>query len=68
MEIQWNIIKQVKDINKIVQDLKKERKTIQKIQREALLEMENLGKRTVTTKVNITKTIQEIQEKKRFPR
>jgi predicted nucleic acid-binding Zn-ribbon protein len=50
-------------MNKIVQDLKMEWKTVNKTQHEALLEMKNRGKRTRTIKVNITNTIQDMQEK-----
>jgi hypothetical protein len=48
-EIQENTIKQVKELNKAVQDLKVEIETINRIQMEANLEMENLGKRSGIT-------------------
>jgi hypothetical protein len=60
-EIQENIGKQVKELNKMIQDLKVEVET-KKTQR-ANLEMENLGKRSGITDVNITNRIQEIEEK-----
>jgi esterase/lipase len=44
-EIQDNTGKQVKELNKVIQDLKVEVETIKKTQMEANLEMENLGKR-----------------------
>jgi hypothetical protein len=40
-----NTSKQVKELNKGIQDLKVEAETIKKIQMEASLDMENLGKR-----------------------
>jgi predicted HicB family RNase H-like nuclease len=43
-EIQENTIKQVKELNKTIQDLKMEIETIKKTQREATLDMDNLGK------------------------
>jgi hypothetical protein len=45
-EIQDSTIKQVKELNKVVQDLKVEVETIKKTQMEANLEMENVGKRS----------------------
>jgi hypothetical protein len=61
-EIQKNKIKQVKVLNKAVQDLKVEVETIMKTYVEATIEMENLGKRSGITDVNITNRIQEIEE------
>jgi chromosome segregation ATPase len=55
-EIQENIGKQVKELNKEIQDLKVEIETIKKTQMEANLEMENLGKRSGIK-------IQEIEER-----
>ena len=43
-EIQENTIKQVKEMNKTVQDLKMEIEAIKKTQTEGILEMENLRK------------------------
>ena len=40
--MQKNIFKQVKELNKSIQDLKMEMETIKKSQREATLEMENI--------------------------
>ena len=51
-EIQENTIKQVKEMNKTVQDLKMEIEAIKKTQTEEILEMENLGKITGTTDVS----------------
>ena len=39
-------MKQVKEMNKIIQDLKMEIETIKKSQRVTTLELENLGKRS----------------------
>jgi hypothetical protein len=44
----------VKELNKMVQELKMEVEKIKKWQMEAILEIENLGKRTETTDVKIT--------------
>ena len=46
-ELQENTSKQVKELNKIIQDLKMKKETIKKSQRETTLEIENLGKLTV---------------------
>ena len=62
-EIQENTGKQVKELNKAIQDLKVEVETIKKTQMEANLEMENLGKRSGITDVSITNRIQEIEER-----
>jgi restriction endonuclease len=53
----------VKEMNKIVQDLKLEIEAIKKIQPEGILEIENLGKRTGTTDTNITNRVQEMEER-----
>jgi archaellum component FlaC len=45
-EIQENTTKQVKELNKTIQDLKMEIETIEKSQRETTLEIGNLGKRS----------------------
>jgi methyl-accepting chemotaxis protein len=60
---QENTIKQVKEINKIVPNLKAEIKAIKKAQTEGTLEMDNLGKRTKTTDASITQRIQEMEER-----
>ena len=62
-EIQENTVKQVKELNKQIQDLKVEVETIKKPQMEANLEMKNLGKRSEITDVSITNRIQEIEER-----
>jgi uncharacterized coiled-coil protein SlyX len=61
--IQENTGKQVKELNKAIQDLKVEVETIKKTQMVANLEMENLGKRSEITDVSITNRIQEIEER-----
>jgi len=71
-ETQENISKQVeavkdethKSLKETVQDLKMEIETSKKLQRETVLERENLGKRTVVTDATITNRIQEIEERK----
>jgi predicted nucleic acid-binding Zn-ribbon protein len=62
-EIQENAGKQVKELNKAIQDLKVEVETIKKTQMEANLEVENLEKRSGITDVSITNTIQNIEER-----
>jgi chromosome segregation ATPase len=62
-EIQENTGKQVKELNKSIQDLKVEVETIKKRQMEANLEIENLEKRSRITDVSITNRIQEIEER-----
>jgi cell fate (sporulation/competence/biofilm development) regulator YmcA (YheA/YmcA/DUF963 family) len=52
----------VKELSKVIKDLKAEVETIKKTQMEASLEMENLGKRSGITNVSITSRIQEIEE------
>jgi gas vesicle protein len=47
-EFQENTTKQVIELNKTIQDLKREVDTIKKTQREATLEIENLGKKSGT--------------------
>jgi hypothetical protein len=53
----------VKDLNKVIQDLKEEVEAIKKTQMEANLEMENLGKRSGITDVSIINRMQEIDER-----
>jgi esterase/lipase len=65
-EIQENTGKQLKELNKVIQDIKVEVETIKKTQIEANLKMENLEKRLVITDVSITNRIQKIEER-RFP-
>lgn len=62
-EIKKNTGKQVKELKKVIQDLKVLIETIKKTQMEANLEMENLGKRSGITDVRITNRIQEIEER-----
>ena len=62
-EIQENTFKWVKELNKIIQDLKMEVKTIKKSQRKTTLEIENLGKRSGVIDASITNRIQEIEER-----
>jgi hypothetical protein len=62
-EIQENIGKQVKELNKVIQNLKVEVETIKTTQMEANLEMENLGKRSRITAVSITNRIRETEER-----
>ena len=53
-------MKQMKELNKEIQDLKMEVKTM-KTQMEATLEMGNLGKRSGATDASINNRIQEIE-------
>jgi chromosome condensin MukBEF complex kleisin-like MukF subunit len=57
-EIHGNINKQVKEMNKIVQDLNMEIEAIKKTQKEAALEMENPGQRSGTANASIPNIIQ----------
>jgi chromosome segregation ATPase len=61
--IQKNTGKQVKELNKEIQDPKVEIETIKKTQMEAKLEKENIGKRLGITDVSIINKIQEIEER-----
>jgi chromosome segregation ATPase len=62
-EIPENTDKQVKELNKTIQDLKMEIKTIKKSQTETTLELEHLGKRSGIIDTSITNRIQEIEER-----
>ena len=53
-EIQEKTGKQMKELNKEIQDLKVEVETIKRTQMEANLDMKNLGKRSGITDVSIT--------------
>ena len=53
----------MKTLNKVVQELKTETETIKKTQREATLEIENLGKISGVIDANITNRIQETEER-----
>ena len=59
--LQENIIKQVKEMNKIIQDLKMETETIKKSQSETILELENLGKKSGVIDASIINRIHEIE-------
>jgi len=52
----------MKELNRTIQDLKMEIKTIRKSQRETTLKVENLGKRPGVVDISITNRIQEIKE------
>jgi hypothetical protein len=56
-EIRKNTSKQVKELNKTIQDLKMEVETIKKPQRETPLEIENLGKKSGAIDASITNKI-----------
>ena len=62
-ESQENTTKQVKELNKTIQDLKLELETIRKSQKETTLGIENLGKRSGLIDASITNRIQEIEER-----
>jgi chromosome segregation ATPase len=62
-ELWENTSKQMKEMNKTIQDLKMEVETIKKSQRETTLEIENLGKRTRVIDASITNRIQELEER-----
>jgi uncharacterized protein YukE len=60
-EKQENTAKQVKKLNKTIQDIKMEIETIKKSQRETTLELEKLGKRSGVIEASITNRMQEIE-------
>jgi hypothetical protein len=62
-ELQENTTKQVMELNKTIQDLKIEVKTIKKTQRETTLEKVILGKKSGTIYVSISNRIQEMEER-----
>jgi chromosome segregation ATPase len=62
-EIQQNTSKQVKELDKTIQDLKMEVETIKKSQRETTLEIESLGKKSGVIDVSITNRTQKIEER-----
>ena len=64
-EIQENAIKQVKEMNKTVQDMYMEIEAIKKTHIEAMLEMENLAKRMGTTDKSIMNVILVIEERRK---
>jgi prefoldin subunit 5 len=51
------------ELNKTIQDLKREVDTIKKTQSEATLEIETLGKKSGTIDASIKNRIQEMEEK-----
>ena len=51
------------ELNKTIQDLKREVETIKKTQSETTLEIEILGKKSGTIDVSISKRIQEMEER-----
>ena len=61
--MQENIVKQVKELNKIIQDLKMEVETIKKTQSATTLEIETLGKKSGKIDVSISNRIQEMEER-----
>ena len=62
-ELQENTTKQVMELNKTIQDLKREVDTIKKTQSETKLEIETLGKKSGTIDASISNRIQEIEER-----
>jgi RNA processing factor Prp31 len=62
-EIQENASKQVKELNKTIQDVKTDVETIKKLQRETILEIENLRKKSGAIDASITNRIQEMEER-----
>jgi predicted nucleic acid-binding Zn-ribbon protein len=56
-------MKQVKELSRIIQDLKMEVETINKSQREATLEIEILEKKSGTIDESISNRIQEVEER-----
>jgi uncharacterized coiled-coil protein SlyX len=62
-EIQESTIKQIKQLNKTVQDFKMEIEAMKKTQTNEILEMKNLGNRTGTTDASITNRIQDMEER-----
>jgi chromosome segregation ATPase len=61
-ELQENKTKQAMELNKTIQDLKMEVETMKKTERETTLEIETLGKKSVTIDVSIRR-IQEMEER-----
>ena len=51
------------ELNKTIQDLKREEETIKKTQRETTMDIENLGKKSGNIDVSITHSIQEMEER-----
>jgi hypothetical protein len=61
-ELQENTTKQVKKLNKTIQDINMEVETIKETQRETILEIETLGNKSGTIDVSISNRIQEMEE------
>ena len=61
-ELQENTTKHVMELNKTIQDLKREVETIKKSQKETTMDVENLGKKSVTIDVSISNILQEMEE------
>jgi predicted nucleic acid-binding Zn-ribbon protein len=53
----------VKELHKVVQDIKVEEERIKRTQMEATMEMENLGKRSGITEVSISNRIKETEDR-----
>jgi SMC interacting uncharacterized protein involved in chromosome segregation len=62
-ELQENTTKQVMELNKTIQDLKMERETMKKSQRETILEIETLRKKSGTIDASISNRIQDMEER-----
>jgi hypothetical protein len=62
-ELEENTNKQVMELNKTIQDLKMEVETKKKSQRETILEIEILGKKSGTIDANISNRVQEMEER-----
>jgi hypothetical protein len=62
-ELQDNMTKLVMELNKTIQDLKREVDTIKRTQSEAMLEIDNLGKKSGIIDVSISNRIQEMEER-----
>jgi prefoldin subunit 5 len=59
--LQENTTKQMMELNKTIQDLKREVDTIKKTQSEATLEIETLEKKSGTIDASISNRIQEME-------
>jgi predicted nucleic acid-binding Zn-ribbon protein len=62
-ELEENTTKQVMELNKTIQDIKREEDTIKKTQSEATLDIEILGKKSGAIDASISNRIQEIEER-----
>ena len=61
--MQENTTKKVMELNKAIQDLKREVETIKKSQSGTTLERENIGKKSGTIDMSISNRIQEMEER-----